>query len=103
MLKNKRGQSVLEYVILIIVVIAAFVTLQAYVKRGLQGRIKSATDDIGEQFTTSNGVNYHKTVRSTTSSFENSLAGSTNTTSNTASNTTRSVTLPAANAEYWPS
>lgn len=47
---NRRGQSTLEYAILIAIVVAALLTVQTYVKRGLQGRARSAADDIGGQF-----------------------------------------------------
>lgn len=47
---NKRAQSTLEYAVIIAVVVAGLIAMQAYVKRGLQGKIKDATDDIGEQF-----------------------------------------------------
>ncbi len=48
-IRNPKGQSTLEYAILIVIIIGALITLQIYIKRGLQGRLKSATDDIGEQ------------------------------------------------------
>jgi len=47
---NKRAQSTLEYAILIAVVVGALIGMQTYVKRGLQGRLKAATDDVGSQF-----------------------------------------------------
>lgn len=47
---NKRGQSTLEYGIVIAVVVAALVAMQTYIKRGMQGKLKQASDDIGEQF-----------------------------------------------------
>ena len=47
---KKRGQSILEYILLLIIVIGAFVAMTNYVKRGLQGRWKVAIDDIGEQY-----------------------------------------------------
>lgn len=47
---NKRGQSTLEYAVLIAIVVAGLITIQSYVKRGLQGKMRSASDDIGEQF-----------------------------------------------------
>ena len=50
--RSQRGQSVLEYALLLGVVIAVIVALQLYFKRGLQGRWKEASDQIGEQFTT---------------------------------------------------
>jgi len=47
---NKRAQSTLEYAILIAVVVGALIGMQTYVKRGLQGRLRAATDDVGSQF-----------------------------------------------------
>jgi hypothetical protein len=53
-INQKRGQSTLEYAVLIIVIIAALISIQAYIKRGVQGRLKSASDDIGDQFSPGN-------------------------------------------------
>jgi len=47
-LNQKRGQSTLEYAVLIVVIIGALLTIQTYIKRGVQGRLKSAADDIGD-------------------------------------------------------
>jgi uncharacterized protein (UPF0333 family) len=47
---RRRGQSMLEYSILIIIIIAAFITMQIYIKRGFQGRWKSAVDELGDQY-----------------------------------------------------
>ena len=48
--KRKKGQSTLEYAILIIIIIGALLSIQVYIKRGVQGRFKSAADDIGDQW-----------------------------------------------------
>jgi len=40
----RKGQSTAEYAIVIGLVIAAAVAMQIYVKRGLQGKIRDATD-----------------------------------------------------------
>lgn len=64
MFKNfnkKKGQSTLEYAVLIVIIIAALLAMNQYIKRGLQGRLKSATDDIGDQFSPGN-TNFTKTV-----------------------------------------
>ncbi len=45
-LSNRKGQNAAEYVIVFALVIAAAVAMQTYVKRGLQGRMKDATDHI---------------------------------------------------------
>lgn len=52
--KQKKGQSTLEYAILIIIIIGALLSLQVYIKRGIQGRLKSSADDIGMQFSDGN-------------------------------------------------
>jgi len=54
---NKRGQSTLEYAVIIAVVVGALLAIQVYIKRGVQGRLKQASDDIGEQF--SPGASYY--------------------------------------------
>ncbi len=52
--RKKKGQSTLEYAILIIIIIGALLSIQVYIKRGVQGRLKSAADDIGDQFSGGN-------------------------------------------------
>lgn len=49
-LLSKRGQSTLEYAVLVVVIIGALIAMQVYVKRGVQGRLRESTDQIGEQF-----------------------------------------------------
>ncbi len=49
-IKLRKGQSTLEYALVIAAVVAALVMMQIYLKRGLSGRFKASTDDIGEQF-----------------------------------------------------
>ena len=55
--RRKKGQSTLEYAILIIIIIGALLSIQVYIKRGVQGRLKGAADDIGDQFSGGN-TNY---------------------------------------------
>ena len=47
---NKKGQTLLEYAILIIIILAVFIAMQAYVKRGIQGRWKASVDSLGDQY-----------------------------------------------------
>ena len=49
MLKRK-GQSTLEYAIVIALVVGGLLAMQHYVKRSYQGKLKSASDEMGEQF-----------------------------------------------------
>jgi hypothetical protein len=46
----RKAQSMLEYSVLLIIIVAAFITMQVYIKRGFQGRWKQASDDIGDQY-----------------------------------------------------
>ena len=52
--RRKKGQSTLEYAILIIIIIGALLSIQVYIKRGVQGRLKQAADDIGSQYSDGN-------------------------------------------------
>lgn len=40
------GQSTMEYALLLALVAAAIVSMQVYIKRGIQGRIKNLADEI---------------------------------------------------------
>lgn len=46
LLKNKKAQSVAEYVIVLGLVVATVVAMQTYVKRGIQGRVRDAVDYV---------------------------------------------------------
>lgn len=50
LLSQKQGQSTLEYALLIAAVVAGLLVMQMYVKRGMSGRVKSASDELGEQY-----------------------------------------------------
>jgi hypothetical protein len=69
-----KGQSVTEIAILIIIIVAALVAMQVYLKRGIQGRLRSNIDNIGEQYD----------PQATTSDFTVNHVSMTTTTTNTA-------------------
>jgi hypothetical protein len=48
-LRKRTAQSTLEYVVLAVVVIGALLSIQAYLRRGIAGKIKSSTDDISAE------------------------------------------------------
>ncbi len=50
---DKRGQSTAEYAILIGLVVAVVISMQIYVKRGVQARFKDASDDYVANMSTS--------------------------------------------------
>ena len=54
LLRKIKWQSTLEYAILIIIIIGALLSIQFYIKRGLQGRLRQASDDIGDQYSPGN-------------------------------------------------
>jgi len=47
---KRKGQSTLEYALIIAVVVAGLLLMQHYVRRGFAGRLKTASDDMGEQY-----------------------------------------------------
>jgi hypothetical protein len=68
-LNKRKGQSTLEYAVLIVIIIAALLAMNQYIKRGLQGRLKSSTDDIGDQFSPGN-TNFSRTVTTASNTAE---------------------------------
>lgn len=47
---NRKAQSTLEYAIIVVVVVGALIAMQWYVKGGYQGKLRQASDDMGQQF-----------------------------------------------------
>ncbi len=47
---NRKGQTILEYTVIVIIILGVMITMKDYIKRGIQGRWKSATDDFGDQY-----------------------------------------------------
>lgn len=76
--RRKKGQSTLEYAILIIIIIGALLSIQVYIKRGIQGRLKGAADDIGDQFSVGNTNVVHTmtTLSHTNETFRAGVSGS---------------------------
>jgi len=52
--KLYKGQYVLEYTLIIAVSVAALLGMQAYLKRGIQGKIKESADSLGEEYSYNN-------------------------------------------------
>ncbi|TRZ95612.1 hypothetical protein D4R78_03030 [bacterium] len=44
---NRKGQHILEFVVLFCVILSALLIMQYFIKRGYQGRIKQDVDSIG--------------------------------------------------------
>ncbi len=45
-----KGQTILEYTLIVVIILGVIIAMQVYVKRGIQGRWKSAADDFGGQY-----------------------------------------------------
>ena len=50
MLRKIKGQSTLEYAMIIAIVVGGLIAMQIYMKRGVQGKLRESTDSIGDQF-----------------------------------------------------
>jgi len=48
--QTKQGQTTVEYVIIVVIVLGAFLAIQNYAKRGIQGRWKASIDELGDQY-----------------------------------------------------
>jgi hypothetical protein len=101
-LRKMKGQSTLEYAVLIIIVIGALLSIQVYIKRGIQGRLRSATDDIGDQYSPGN-TNVRKTVTVLSNTAETFKYGKSTSTLNDAETTTTlaNSTIINAEQEFW--
>ncbi len=104
-LNQKRAQSTLEYAVLVIVIIGALLSIQVYIKRGVQGRLKSAADDIGDQYSVGNTnvIKTTKTNSKTTDEFGVGGQGVSKTTlkEKEVTNTTEKAIILNTDQEYW--
>ena len=97
---NKRAQGSLEYTIIITIVVAAFLLMQVYYKRSIQGRWRSSADDIGDQY--SPGVTTGTSISNRTgSSTEIVNAGSLSSAVSSNSDTNITDNVPIAANEIW--
>lgn len=63
--KTKKGQSILEYTLLLGIVIAGILIMQHYVKRGFQGGLKDSADKMGDAFSAGGTTVYQSTAMTT--------------------------------------
>ena len=101
-LSKKRAQSSLEYAILIIIVLGALLSIQVYIKRGIQGRLRSATDDIGEQYSTGRmNISKTTTFRSITNEWAQVGEQGTNIVGQETTNVALSSNIINVTQDYW--
>ncbi len=101
-LRKRKGQSTLETAVLIMIVIGALLSIQVYIKRGVQGRLRSAADDIGDQYSAGN-TNVMKTVTVTSNTTEANTAGDAQTylRADEITTTNRTQNIVNLKYEYW--
>ena len=56
--KIVKAQASLEYAALIGVVVAAIILISTYMKRSVEGKLRSSADEVGDQYDVANGT-YH--------------------------------------------
>lgn len=49
-IRRSRAQTVLEYATVLVCVVVALITMQVYIKRAYQGRLKQTADQFGPQY-----------------------------------------------------
>jgi len=100
-LKNRKGQPSLEMTVLIAIVAAALLASQVYIKRGLQGKLKDAADQMGSQFSPGH-TTYTVTVDRFSSTADTVSSGEIQSSIVTESfNRVGNIHTPESSSEYW--
>ena len=101
---NRKGQSTLEYAVLIAGVVGAVLIFAPYLQKVAQGRFKESSDRIGYRF----GGATEDSINDSVTAWEETGAGSTETTEtytattgNIVSDTTSGETLNRSESEEW--
>lgn len=104
---SKNGQSTLEYAILILIVIVALLAMQTYLKRGIQGRMRESSDNIGEAYSPAYTTSTFTltTDAQTNEKFDGAPGGGTQKTTLDYRDDDRvgNEDIPEYTQEYWPS
>lgn len=101
MFSRKKAQSTLEYALVIAAVVGALLAINVYMKKGVQGRLKASTDQIGKQFDPSG--TYNSTWNSQTSGNTTTAESREKNTGTTTSNVTTAEAITKAETETWSS
>lgn len=104
----KIGQSTLEYAALVAIVVGGLIAMQAYLKRGVQGKLKATGDQLGEQYSPYSvkaGGYYNTTENSRTEvnreKGSDTLFGKTTTKSNANADTKLASNIDELSKESW--
>jgi len=49
-MQKRKGQTILEYTVILIIILGVMIAMKDYIKRGIQGRWKSSADEMGDQY-----------------------------------------------------
>lgn len=47
---SSKGQSIFEYVMILAIVVAGLMSMQIYMKRAVEGRLRASMDEVGELY-----------------------------------------------------
>ena len=105
--KNRKGQSTLEYAVLIAGIVGAVLIFKPYLQRVVQGRFKDSSDRIGYKF----GGETEESITNSMTAWEEKGTGGTVTTElydavgtqNITSETTTAETVTRSEKEKWGS
>lgn len=50
MRESSKGQSIFEYAMIIAIVVAGLMSMQIYMKRAVEGRLRASMDEVGELY-----------------------------------------------------
>ena len=87
--RHSRGQTTLEYAILVAAIVAATLGVQNYLRRGIHGRVRDSTDRLGSQWDAGSSTYTTNTTISSTSTDTLTNAGQSVSSPTTAQNTTK--------------
>ena len=68
MIRKNKAQTIIEYAVFVTFLVAAVIAMQVYFKRGLQGSIRQAADEVGSQYDPDNTITDWQMTRSASSS-----------------------------------
>ena len=93
--RNRKGQSTLEYAVLIAGIVGAVLIFKPYLQRVVQGRFKDSSDRIGYKF----GGETEESITNSMTAWEETGAGETITTEEYDAVSTQNITSETTSAE----
>lgn len=100
-MRNSRGQSTLEYVVLVSLVVAALIAMGVYMKRGYQGRLRESTDQLGQQYSPGYTTSTFTTTTNAAQLETNNAGVVTTNINQNQQNKTGTENVAKQESEYW--